>query len=295
MESSNKVKPVKVTAKDWERMRNVLLKSNSSASKTIKDVDKAVARFAVGCVLCAVYKITEYNQCAYYPFKKERDFMLDNINGSGVYSKYSFDDYVAPFGKTAMELGATIEQINATIDTIWPAFRKEYDTAVDLYIKQKAAEAEAARLAKEEAERKEAERMEKVRNCKTEAEFISLTKYDLSKEEALIWVEKFGNKFKKNQSNYRYINTWHYSMGRIGCTHAELQKWSNAKQEWKKTESEPDWRPLAVCHGHTSGVPSYMGGDFSYTTVVQSWRDFNSSRSDYDNETFIIYKHPHQY
>lgn len=295
MESNNKVKPVKVTAKDWERMRGVLLKSNSSASKTIKDMDKAVTRFAVGCVLCAVHKITEYNQCAYYPFKYERDSVLDNINGLGIYSKYKFDDYVVPFGKTAMELGATIEQINATIDTIWPTFRKEFDMAVDLYNKQKAAEAEAARLAKEEAERKEAERMEKVRNCKTEAEFISLTKYDLSKEEALIWVEKFGKKFKKNQSNYRYTNTWKTWQGRIGCTHAELQKWSNAKQEWKKTESRPDWRPLAVCHGYTSGVPSYMGGDFSYTTVVQDWRDLNNARSDYDNETFTIYKHPHQY
>lgn len=295
MESNDKVKAVKITGKDWERMRGVLLKRNASASKTIKDVDKAVARFAVGCVLCAIHKITEYNQCAYYPFKYERDSVLDNINGLGIYSKYSFDDYVVPFGKTAMELGATIEQINATIDTIWPTFRKEFDMAVDLYNKQKAAEAEAARLAKEEAERKEAERMDKVRNCTTEAEFISLTKYELSKEEALIWVEKFGKKFKKNQSNYRYTNTWHYSMGRIGCTHAELQKWSNAKQEWKKTESRPDWRPLAVCHGYTSGVPSYMGGDFSYTTVVQDWRDLNGSRSDYDDETFTIYKHPHQY
>lgn len=291
---SNKVKPVEVKAKDWERMRSVLLKRNSSASRTIKDADKAIARFAIGCVLCAVHKITEYNQCAYYPFKNERDSVLDNINGLGIYSKYRFDDYVVPFGKTAMELGATIEQINATIDTIWPTFRKEFDMAVDLYNKQKAAEAEAARIAKEEAERKEAERMDKVRNCKTEAEFISLTKYDLSKEEALIWVEKFGKKFKKNQSNYRYTNTWRYSMGRIGCTHAELQKWSNAKQEWKKTESRPDWRPLVVCHGYTSRVPSYMGGDFSYTTVVQDWRDLNGSRSDYDDETFTIYKHPHQ-
>jgi hypothetical protein len=290
---SNKVKPVKVTAKDWERMRDVLLKRNAGASKTIKNADKAIARFAIGCVLCAVHKITEYNQYACYPFKNERDSVLDNINGLGIYSKYRFDDYIVPFGRTAMELGATIEQINVTIDTIWPTFRKEFDMAVNLYNKQKAAEAEAARLAKEEAERKEAERMEKLRACTKESEFISLTKYDLSKEEALIWVEKFGKK-KKNQSNYRYTNTWHTWQGRIGCTHAELQKWSEAKQEWKKTESEPNWRPLAICRGYTCGVPSWMGGDFSYVTVVQDWRDLNKSRSDYDDETFTIYKHPHQ-
>ena len=34
-----KVKAVKVTAKDWDRMRGVIARSNSSASKTIKDKD----------------------------------------------------------------------------------------------------------------------------------------------------------------------------------------------------------------------------------------------------------------
>ena len=289
-----KVKAVKVTAKDWERMRSVLIKRNSSASKTIKDKDKAIARFAVGCVLCCVYKINKYSRVTYSKFENCRDSVLDNIKAPDLHSKYDFCDLIEPFGVTAMDLGATLDEINATIDSIWPDFRKEYDTQVEYYLEAERKKAEAERLAKEEAERKEKERMEKVRNCKTEDEFYSLTGYDLSKEEALIWVEKFSNK-KKNQSKYRYVNTWHYCMGRIGSTHAELQKWSEAKQEWRKATSEPDWRPLAVCHGYTSGVPSYMGGDFSYTTVVQSWRDLNSARSDYDNEVFTIYKHPHQY
>lgn len=297
MESDNKVKPVKVTAKDWERMRGVFAKYNSSASKTIKDKDKAIARFAVGAVMCAVYEVSEVKRGMFGSaiFTVKRDTVLDNIKDTDLHDDYMFRVYVAQFGNTALDCGATIEEIQATIGAIWPEFRAKYNEAVDKYREAERQKAEAARIAKEEAERAEKERMEKVRNCKTEAEFISLTKYDLSKEEALIWVEKFGKKFKKNQSNYRYTNTWHYSMGRIGCTHAELQKWSNAKQEWKKTESRPDWRPLAVCHGYTSGVPSYMGGDFSYTTVVQDWRDLNSSRSDYDDETFTIYKHPHQY
>lgn len=294
-QQESKVKPVKVTAKDWERMRGVLIRRNSGASKTIKDKDKAIARFAVGCVLCCVYKITKYNHyVTYNTFEKCRDSVLDNINAPDLHSKYDFGNFIEPFGATAMDLGATLDEINATIDSIWPEFRAKYDSQVEAYHEAERQKAEAERLAKEEAERKEKERMEKVRNCKTEDEFCSLTGYDLSKEETLIWVEKFGNK-KKNQSKYRYTNTWHYSMGRIGCTHAELQKWSEAKQEWRKATSEPDWRPLAICHGYTSGVPSYMGGDFSYTTVVQSWRDLNSARSEYDNEVFTIYKHPHQY
>ena len=290
-----KVNPVKVTAKDWERMHSVIKRGNSSASKTIKDKDKAIARFAVGCVLCGVYKITKYDHYVMYnTFAWCRDSVLDNINAPDLYSKYKFCDFIEPFGVTAMDLGATLDEINATIDSIWPEFRAKYDKQVETYQEVERQKAEAARLAKEEAERKEKERMEKVRNCKTEDEFCSLTSYDLSDEEALIWVEKFGNK-KKNQSKYRYTNTWKTWQGRIGCTHAELQKWSEAKQEWRKATSEPDWRPLAICHGYTSGVPSYMGGDFSYTTVVQSWRDLNSARSDYDNEVFTIYKHPHQY
>ena len=48
-------------------------------------------------------------------------------------------------------------------------------------------------------------------------------------------------------------------MGRIGSTHGEPQKWSEAKQEWRKAASEPDWRPLAIYHGRTHGVPEYMG------------------------------------
>ena len=293
-QQENKVKPVKVTVKDWERMRGVIARSNSSASKTIKDKDKAIARFSVGAVLCAVFKVYEYQQHSYRPFEVCRDAVLDHIKDTDLHNKYVFEDEIAPFGVTAMELGATLDEINVTINSIWPEFRAKYDKQVEAYQEAERQKAEAERLAKEETERKEKERTEKVRDCKTEDEFHSLTGYDLSKEEALIWVEKFGNK-KKNQSKYRYTNTWHYCMGRIGSTRAELQKWSEAKQEWRKAASEPDWRPLAVCHGHTSGVPSYMGGDFSYTTVVQSWRDLNSARSDYDNEVFTIYKHPHQY
>lgn len=290
-----KVKAVKVTAKDWDRMRGVISKRNSSASKTIKDKDKAIARFSVGSVLCAVFKVSEYKKCnSYYPFGVCRDAVLDNINVQGVYSKYTFEDYVAPFGVTAMELGATLDEINATIESIWSTFRADFDTQVEAYREAERQRLEAERIAREEAECKEKERMDKVRACKTEDEFYRLTGYELSDEEALIWVEKFGDK-KKNQSKYRYTNTWHYCMGRIGSTHAELQKWSEAKQEWKKAGSEPDWRPLAVCHGYTSGVPSYMGGDFSYTKVVQNWRDFYNACSDYDNEVFTIYKHPHQY
>ena len=293
--AENKVKPVKVTAKDWERMRSVISRRNSSASKTIKGKDKAIARFAAGCVLCCVYKITKYNHyVTYNTFAVCRDSVLDNINAPDLYSKYKFSDFIEPFGATAMDLGATLDEINATIDSIWPEFRAKYDKQVEAYQEAERQKAEAERLAKEEAERKEKERMDKVRACKTEDEFCRLTGYELSDEEALIWVEKFGDK-KKNQSKYRYTNTWHYCMGRIGSTHAELQKWSEAKQEWKKASSEPDWRPLAICHGYTSGVPSYMGGDFSYTTVVQSWRDLNGARSEYDNEVFTIYKHPHQY
>lgn len=291
---SNEVKPVKVMPKDWERMRGVLSKFNASAAKSIKDKSKAIARFAVGSVMCAVYKAeyvkTEFGNIF---FKTTRFEDFDHIEDSDLYNKYRFESYVEPFGKKAVELGATNKEIQATIDSIWPEFRAKYDEKIEEYHEAQRKKAEAERIAKEEAERKEKERMEKLRACTKESEFISLTSYNLSKEEALIWVEKFGNK-KKNQSNYRYTNTWHTWQGRIGCTHAELQKWSEAKQEWKKTESELNWRPLAICHGYTSGVPSWMGGDFSYVTVVQNWRDLNKSRSDYDDETFVIYKHPHQ-
>lgn len=295
MENENKVKPVKVSTKDWERMRNVFSKRNSSASKTIKDKDKAIARFSVGAVMCGVFKLTDYKyRVTYSIFEKCRDTALDNIRDPDLHSGYLFDDCVAPFGVTAMNLGATLDEINATLNSIWPEFRAKYDTLIEKYQEAERQKEEAARLAKEETERKEKERMDKVRNCTKEDEFIALTGYDLSKEEALIWAEKFGNK-KKNQSNYRYTNTWHTWQGRIGSTHAELQKWSEAKQKWKKASSEPNWRPLAICHGHTYGVPSYMGGDFSYTTIVQDWSDLNNARSEYDNEVFTIYKHPHQY
>lgn len=292
----NKVKPVKVTAKDWERMRSVIARGNSSAAKIIKDKDKAIARFSAGAVLCAVFKVSEYckrNIIYGHPFKVCRDTVLDHIKDPDLHNEYAFECNIAPFGVTAMKLGATLDEINAAINSIWPEFRARYDAQVEAYHEGERQRAEAERLAKEEAEHKEKEHMEKIRDCKTEGEFCSLTSYDLSEEEARIWVEKFGNK-KKNQSKYRYINTWHYCMGSIGSTHAELQKWSEAKQEWRKATSEPDWRPLAICHGHTSGVPSYMGGDFSYTTVVQSWSDLNSARSAYDSELFTIYKHPHQ-
>ena len=251
------VKAVKVTAKDWDRMRGVIARSNSSASKTIKDKDKAIARFSVGAVLCAVFKLSGYKQRSCYPFEVCRDAALDHVKDPDLHNKYVFEDEITPFGVTAMELGATLDEINATIDSIWPEFRAKYDVQVEAYREAERQKAEAERLAKEEAERKEKERMEKVRACKTEDEFYRLTGYELSDEEALIWVEKFGGK-KKNQSKYRYTNTWHYCMGRIGSTRAELQKWSEAKQEWRKAASEPGWRPLAVCHGHTSGVPGYL-------------------------------------
>lgn len=295
-QQENKVKPVKVTDKDWERMRNVLTGHKLNASRSIKNKDKAVARFAVGCVLCCVYKIKKYDPRVTDVFRFEncRSTLLDNIKAPELHSKMDFIIYIEPFGVTAMDLGATLDEINATIDSIWPDFRKGYNAQVEHYQEEERRRIEAEQLAKEEAERKEKERMEKLHNCKDEDEFRSLTEHDLSKEEVLIWVERFGGK-KKNQSKYRYSNTWQSCMGRIGSTHGELQKWSEAKQEWRKTSSEPDWRPLAIYHGRTHGVPDYMGGDFSYTTIVQDWRDFDSARSGYENEVFTIYKHPHQY
>ena len=258
-QQENKVKPVKVTDKDWERMRNVLTGHKLNASRSIKNKDKAVARFAVGCVLCCVYKIKKYDQyTAFDKFEKYRYTLLDNIKAPDLHSRMDFLGYIEPFGVTAMDLGATIDEINATIDSIWPEFRKGYDDQVEHYQEEERRRIEAERLAKEEAERKEKERMEKLHNCKDEDEFRSLTEYDLSKEEALIWGERFGGK-KKNQSKYRYSNTWQSCMGRIGSTHGEPQKWSEAEQEWRKAASEPDWRPLAIYHGRTHGVPEYMG------------------------------------
>lgn len=199
--TENKVRPVKVTAKDWERMRGVIARRNPSAAKIIKDKDKAIARFSAGAVLCAVFKVSEYKQDKYCPFKICRDTVLDHVKDPDLHNEYVFEYEIAPFGVTAMELGATLDEINAAIDSIWPEFRVRYDAQVKAYHEAERQKAEAERLAKEEAERKEKERMEKIRDCKTEDEFRSLTGYDLSKEEALIWEEKFGNK-KKNQSKY---------------------------------------------------------------------------------------------
>jgi hypothetical protein len=295
METTKKEKAVKVTAKDWDRMRGVFAKGNTSAARTIKDKSKAIARFAAGAVMCAIYKV-EYvkGYGGSMVFKPQRLTDFDHIKDSDLHSSTCFSLYVTPFGYTAMELGATIDEIQMAIDSIWPEFSAKYNTRVEAYREAERQRLEAERIAKEEADRKEAERMEKLRTCTKESEFFELTEFELSKEEALIWEQKFSDK-KKNQSNYRYTNTWHTWQGRIGSTHSQMEKWSEAKQEWKRTDSEPNWRPLAICHGHTSGLPSWMGGDHSYVKVVQNWRDLSSACSDYDNEVFTIYKHPHQY
>lgn len=91
-----------ISDKDWKRMSSLIQSNKDSASvaKTIKDKNKAIARFVAGILLTKGKGITfdlKYNEI----IDKEKD-----------YSNLPFKE----LGKTALDLGATIEEIQNVYD-----------------------------------------------------------------------------------------------------------------------------------------------------------------------------------